>query len=139
MKYTKADLVLALAESIHEQSDMALLYRIKRETGVDFLDEEVYPEEVLQALTEISSSPMDTNKLLHFAGSHPQVHAALAHATGALSAIGTHVGNALGSVAQHAAAHPAIAGAAALGLGAAAALRARSNMKARAQNNMMNR
>ena len=129
MRYTKSDIVMDLVSAVQEQNDFSLIDKIKRETGIDLLNEDDFTDEDLEqmAVQEVSIDPHHLNALQNVASTAGK------HISSLASTIGGHIANAATSVGQVASAHPAIAGAAALGLGAAAALRARSNMKARAQ------
>ena len=48
MRYTKSDMVLALTENIYEQQDVALVERVLRGFGLDFLDEAEFTDDDLE-------------------------------------------------------------------------------------------
>ena len=50
MRYTKSDMVLALTENIYDQQDIALVERVQRGFGVDFMNEEEFTDDDLQSI-----------------------------------------------------------------------------------------
>ena len=63
MRYTKSDMVLALTENIYEQQDVALIERVQRGFGVNFMSEEEFTDDTLQL---ISQDPEAMNELFQW-------------------------------------------------------------------------
>ena len=86
MRYTKSDMVLALTENIYEQQDVALVERVQRGFGMDFMNEEEFTDDDLQSIYENPEEFFEFNPFTDIGSYFAAKHAAPALAASAAKA-----------------------------------------------------